>query len=598
MNRAGHCWRCESPCTQRCSRCRVAFYYSKGCQKQDKWRHEPDCDDAVLKTKCLGCGAEREGMMKCSNCLDAHYCGVECQRNHWPQHRSLCQETLQKTIDLADRIKQFFEYKQKNAGLVPTYYWGNVPAVDLINLSMNEGEEYSNPLALLLCGVGDPRNVLLTIASLPDVYKQQATFVLNDICPCTLARTVLLLYMLYKGGNCVTDAVIRVWYSLYISEGDFSLLMSALHDLVTTAELRTLTEGVMEISADQLSQLKDVWVAWLRLAHRKGSWVEELRQEANSRDLQRESGIKRYIHAIPKEHRLSAQRYFDTGIFSSSTTKGETLTQQNPTLMGRGFLWLSDNSEFQYSIPVDVLPFSGWDYKAMKKFCHADSLPEMYSIYLSNILNQAVEKLQRNQIKFRLILADILDIEAFLPVNLKYDRITTSNLWDYYPLAVLLTKFKCLLKDTNPHAVMLTQTLNWAKRNLEFAHLLHCSSISDQIDLDSRAMKDTRNPELVNLSGMAGVIEYRNITREFLMFLRASLLTSRTDEELSSLRRKKKLPSIISLFGSLSVYFRDFIRNENTVFPFRWALNCRRVTMLKGFERTLEWKLLAADAGE
>ena len=74
-----------------------------------------------------------------------------------------------------------------------------MPAVDLLNLSMNEGEAYSNPMALLLCGVCDPRNVLLTIASLPDVYTQQDSFVLNDIYPCTLAKTVLLLYMLYKG---------------------------------------------------------------------------------------------------------------------------------------------------------------------------------------------------------------------------------------------------------------------------------------------------------------------------------------------------------------------------------------------------------------
>ena len=96
-------------------------------------------------------------------------------------------------------MKKFVEMKELNTGLSATYYWGNIPAVDLINLSMNEGDEYSSPLSLLLCGVGDPRNVLLTIASLPDAYKQQVTFVLNDICPCTLARTVLLLYMLYKG---------------------------------------------------------------------------------------------------------------------------------------------------------------------------------------------------------------------------------------------------------------------------------------------------------------------------------------------------------------------------------------------------------------
>ena len=46
-----------------------------------------------------------------------------------------------------------------------------------------------------------------------------------------------------------------------------------------------------------------------------------------------------------------------------------------------------------------------------------------------------------------------------------------------------------------------------------------------------------------------------------------------------------------ALVASLGLDLRDFIRNENTVFPFRWALNCRRVTMLRGFERILEWKL-------
>ena len=138
-------------------------------------------------------------MTKCSNCSEAFYCSVECQRKHWPQHKSSCEETVERTIELADKIREHREMKLKSLGMSTTYYWGNVPAVDLINLSMNEGEEYSNPLALLFCGVGDPRNVLLTIATLPDVYKQQVTFVLNDICPCTLARTVLLLYMLNKG---------------------------------------------------------------------------------------------------------------------------------------------------------------------------------------------------------------------------------------------------------------------------------------------------------------------------------------------------------------------------------------------------------------
>lgn len=305
MNKASHCWRCEAHCTQQCSRCRVAFYCSKECQKQDKWRHEPDCDDAALKMKCLACGVVHEGMKKCVNCLEAVYCSVECQRSHWLRHRPSCQTTVERVLKLVEKLKTFSELKEKTPGLAATYYWGNQPAVDMINLSMNEGEEYSNPLALLLCGVGDPRNVLLTIASLPDVYQKQVTFVMNDICPCTLARTVLLLYMLYKGGDDMASAVIHIWYSLRISEKDFTSLLLALQELVDCTELHTLTEEFMDIPDDQLIQLKDVWNTWLRLAQREGSWVTKLRQEANSGDFGREEGINHYIHAIPKEHKNS-----------------------------------------------------------------------------------------------------------------------------------------------------------------------------------------------------------------------------------------------------------------------------------------------------
>lgn len=129
--------------------------------------------------------------------------------------------------------------------------------------------------------------------------------------------------------------MIRVWYSLCISEEDFSSLLSALQDLVTT-DPRTLTQDVIEISADHLSKLRDVWVTWLRLAQRKGPWVAKLRQEAISRDLGRENGIETYLHAIPKEHRSSAQRFFNTGIFPS-TENVEELRRQNPTLTGRGY---------------------------------------------------------------------------------------------------------------------------------------------------------------------------------------------------------------------------------------------------------------------
>ena len=125
--------------------------------------------------------------------------GVSEKRLEKTHIKTFCHDDVDKTLKLAQRMKALHEIKKDNTGLGATYYWGNIPAVDMLSLSMNEGEEYSNSLALLLCGVGDPRNVLLITASLPDVYTQQVSFVLNDICPCTFAITVLLLYMLYKG---------------------------------------------------------------------------------------------------------------------------------------------------------------------------------------------------------------------------------------------------------------------------------------------------------------------------------------------------------------------------------------------------------------
>ena len=346
----------------------------------------------------------------------------------------------------------------------------------------------------------------------------------------------------------------------------------------------------MEISADQLSRLRDVWATWLRLAKRKGPWVAKLRQEAISRALGREDGIETYLRAIPKEHRISAQQFFNTGIFPSTGNAAE-LGWQNPTLTGRGYQWLSYVSGYHYSIPSDGLPFTGWDFNAIKKSCHVDSLPEMYSTYLSQIIHKVVGKLRKNQVKFQFILADIRNIETLLPASRKYDRITTSNLWDYCSLTGLLTKFKGLLNVTNPHAVILTETQNWVRDFMpEMVHVL--PQLWGIDDLIRKATQDTQNPELANLSGMSAVVEYFNITSEFLMFLRASLLTSSTDKDLASFKRKNKIPSVKSLVGSLGLHLRDFTRNENTVFPFKWALNCRRVTMLRGFERTLEWKLL------
>ena len=118
---------------------------------------------------------------------------------------------------------------------------------------------------------------------------------------------------------------------------------------------------------------------------------------------------------------------YDTGIFHS-TTNAKEVTRQNPTLTGRAMLQRSSPTEFQYNIPSDVLPFTGWDYKAIKKVCYDKSLPNMYTLYISNILQKSFSKMTSDRVKFHFILYDFLKIESFLPGGLRYDHITTSNL--------------------------------------------------------------------------------------------------------------------------------------------------------------------------
>ena len=130
------------------------------------------CNAAALKKQCMGCGRTDEGMLRCSTCLRSWYCDRDCQRKNWESHKKQCHEVVIKTIQVAKSIKMNRINARLFLGMERTYYWGNVPAVDLLKLPMNDGEEYSNPLALVLCGVGDPRNVLLKIASLPNVYTQ------------------------------------------------------------------------------------------------------------------------------------------------------------------------------------------------------------------------------------------------------------------------------------------------------------------------------------------------------------------------------------------------------------------------------------------
>ena len=90
---------------------------------------------------------------------ETQYCSKACQVTHWPIHKLDCNSVLGK-----DRWRPGWIIENRTPSFMGdegpileifgdlNYLWGNIPAIDLLNLSQNEGEIYSQDLDLCLAG--------------------------------------------------------------------------------------------------------------------------------------------------------------------------------------------------------------------------------------------------------------------------------------------------------------------------------------------------------------------------------------------------------------------------------------------------------------
>ena len=202
MPRFSECWRCGNTVGIgiSCKLCGVAKYCSEKCQKNDIFRHEAECIPASILRTCTACRKSGPNLRACTGCYQAHYCNANCQKNNWERHKIDCLEA-KKSVEATSKLilANYVESSEDTMATCHYFYWGNVPAIDCLNLIENESEAYGIALKVLLLGVGDLRNVALTCVSLPDSYNHKVFFTLNDRESCVLARIVLLLYIMNGG---------------------------------------------------------------------------------------------------------------------------------------------------------------------------------------------------------------------------------------------------------------------------------------------------------------------------------------------------------------------------------------------------------------
>ncbi|XP_078000168.1 uncharacterized protein LOC144452857 [Glandiceps talaboti] len=621
-SKIGACWRCGQPGRIKCPECQFALYCRKTCMYDDKFRHKNECKHSEKNKKCHHC-QKITSTRQCSGCLSVWYCGRECQGKNWPSHKMQCLKIKNDIITVAKTSQgSFWRHTTESGPIKETnvYYWGNTPAVDLLNLEQNEWSSgyYPDKLALLLAGVGDLRNVIKTGASLPMQFKGQVAFYLNDFEPQIMARNVLFLYMMCTCDDVheMAEALVQIWYSLCLTIDNCEIVEDHLEELLKIDQdtFRTRTKGQLVISANHFKSLKPIWYDWSKLSKEGGPrhHIHKQRHMWIQKKLGIEEGWSTYFNCVPQQHRQSLLEWAKDGILMTplDPRKPEAVFQ-NVTLLGRnpmlatplegdvrqltpGYIGYVDypnwfkRETMVYTISPYSFPFSGWDYVEAKSYCNVPTVQTMFANYISHVIEDFIGKVQNGQCMFHAILADCFKLNASLnPDEITFDRITTSNLADHYSIPAILDFFKPFVKKSNPNSMVITELMNWYE-------IVRASGLKPAVEIKENFMldlaKETGRPIFDISFNVHGIKEYDDYMPSFLSYLRSDFYLHK-QKDIGKEAGHKNIPKISEVLNYDGWKLRDFTRELNRVIPHKWRRNIRHVTRNYGYERNLEWTI-------
>ncbi|EEP78509.1 predicted protein [Uncinocarpus reesii 1704] len=152
------------------------------------------------------------------------------------------------------------------------YLWGNMPALDLLNLNQNEGvDDTSQDFHLLFAASGDLRNLMKTVAALPESYTGTLNVTFNDLDFDIVARNVVfLLTALTLPTEKATPIILHLWYSALIPAEILTILDKEVLPLIDDVCKKISTKPVESLQAK-------TWKCGERSLHlvlQKHRWVE------------------------------------------------------------------------------------------------------------------------------------------------------------------------------------------------------------------------------------------------------------------------------------------------------------------------------------
>ncbi|KAI0381513.1 hypothetical protein F5Y04DRAFT_288406 [Hypomontagnella monticulosa] len=429
----------------------------------------------------------REGILACGSCKLLLYCGRDCQVKHWSEHKKSCKSPLSKSSWLPawDREGRGPAWSHGAAATnmhnpfgPNEHFWGNTPAIDVLQLDTNEGVSYGEDIAILFAASGDLRNVVKTIQSLPKEFNHQVKVTINDRNLGVTARNAILLLLALSsleaepdqaGAEELAENLILVWYSAMTTEDILSQLRS---------KVKPLIDEVCQRIADKKpgSLLGKTWTfnsgSTLRLVLKKEDWTQVLtfldvserftperaRQARQAITLAPERQDYRdrwYFKDASPSMRVAKQRYREDGLVLPFGHPRRGFDYPNPTIFQSDRWPLDDKAD----------PLNGWpigEVRATPSKAAEDLYGKLFS-YLRNLLIAFIERLATGKVHFQLLNVDATELEQHVEKG-TYDRIEASNIADMCWLGTRET-LRCLTPllappARNPHATLITVYLN------------------------------------------------------------------------------------------------------------------------------------------
>lgn len=354
------------------------------------------------------------GVSVCGECHLVSYCGRACQREHWPVHKQACKHSDMGTGWAPAWIKEGrcpgWLSDRPEPRALSEHLWGNMPAFSLFPEAARKVGDSAGEVRLCFAASGDLRNVVETVAGLPEGYEGKVRVVLNDHNPKIACRNFLLLQVLGQLGLRGVDTAIALWFSMALTQEQRTVLSLLVWKQVEAANV---AEGKADASWDfaesgrgssMTAHFEDhVWVCLCdmmtsSLTLQKATGV----RDAKLRDPRKSDFVERKLQALQPYHRVAFSKFRSSGLVLPFGALDAHHNTPNHFLL---------DPDIGYTLDLHADPLDGWDLREVLAAGARSKVPknDLYAslfFLLRERLSAFVDRLQTAEVSFELFCED------------------------------------------------------------------------------------------------------------------------------------------------------------------------------------------------